>query len=311
MYKGQYPANMRNRCGDRLPTFTAEEQKLVKGSADFFGLNHYSSDYVTADPNGGSKSFFMDQEVKNQADPSWPKTDIGWDIVPWGLGRMVSWIQSEYAPSGGIIITENGCAVDEEDDSDALEDTARVEYFQQYLTQLHKAITQGADVRGYFAWSLMDNFEWAFGFAKRFGLVRVNYDTQDRIVKASARFFAETAKHNTLTVRTKLAEDSEFAPFGTREPPPPPPKKEPKVLKSSPDPDITPEAAEAMLKELGDGYLEPGFQAEMENLYTRYMEDKKLPALSKARQALCFTIQGSVLPKYGFEASTSDRKSVV
>eukprot|EP00416_Gambierdiscus_australes_P015758 CAMPEP_0171077270 /NCGR_PEP_ID=MMETSP0766_2-20121228/13923_1 /TAXON_ID=439317 /ORGANISM="Gambierdiscus australes, Strain CAWD 149" /LENGTH=848 /DNA_ID=CAMNT_0011534313 /DNA_START=180 /DNA_END=2723 /DNA_ORIENTATION=+ len=304
IYKGQYPTPMRVRCGDRLPIFTDEEKKMIKGSADFFGLNHYSTDYVSADPHREPRSYFEDQEVKNHADPSWLKTDIGWDVVPWGLGRLVCWIQQEYSPVGGIIITENGCAVDDED-GDAIEDTARVEYFQQYLSQLHKAINNGgADVRGYFAWSFMDNFEWAYGFAKRFGLVRVNYQTQERTVKASGHFFAQVARENTVRLRTKLAEEAEYAPFGTREPAAVPQKKEPKK-EQSPDPKLSPEDATRMLQELARAYLDTAFQTDMEKVYTRSMEGGSLSELSKQRQALCLTIQSTVLPKYGFAASTA------
>jgi len=119
--KGDYPSNMRQRCGERLPTFTEEELDYVRGSSDFFGLNHYSSDYVRAPDGRGSMPFqgntrrsggyFDDMEVDNVSDPAWPKTDMGWDIVPWGLRRVVNCIHKEYAPPEGILVTENGCAV--------------------------------------------------------------------------------------------------------------------------------------------------------------------------------------------------------
>mmetsp|Transcript_11599 Transcript_11599/g.35863 ORF Transcript_11599/g.35863 Transcript_11599/m.35863 type:complete len:573 (+) Transcript_11599:23-1741(+) len=200
IYRGQYPSSMRMRCRERLPTFTEAEQKLVKGSADFFGLNHYSSDYVAADPKQRSNGYFDDQEVKNSSDPNWPKTGMGWDIVPWGLQRLLSWIHREYSPTGGIIITENGYAVEDEDADEAEADAGRVEYFQGYLTQMHRAIQSGADVRGYFAWSLMDNFEWALGYSKRFGIVHVDYTTQKRTPKASAKFFSGVVKANALEI---------------------------------------------------------------------------------------------------------------
>merc|ERR1711862_448434 len=96
----------------------------------------------------------------------------GWAVVPWGLRRMLEYCQKEYPTPGGIFVTENGCAVKEDDVESAKNDTFRVEYFQGYIAQVHQAIQSGADVRGYFAWSLMDNFEWAHGYSKRFGIVR-------------------------------------------------------------------------------------------------------------------------------------------
>merc|ERR1719188_2649510 len=104
--------------------------------------------------------YFSDQQVTNISDPMWPKTDMGWDVVPWGLKRLLLYIHRTYKPPGGIIITENGTAAREDDETAAKSDNFRIEYFQTYLAQVHAAIVEGADVRGYFAWSLLDNFEW-------------------------------------------------------------------------------------------------------------------------------------------------------
>merc|ERR1712187_959358 len=115
----------------------------------------------------------------------------GWDVVPWGLKRLLLYIHRIYEPPGGIVITENGTAVQEPDAVTAKCDTFRQEYFQTYIAQVHAAIVDGADVRGYFAWSLMDNFEWQAGYSKRFGMVRVDYGTLERTPKASAWFFSK------------------------------------------------------------------------------------------------------------------------
>jgi len=313
IYRGNYPPAMRNRCKDRLPTFTEAEQKLVKGSADFLGLNHYSTDFVSPDIKVEPKNFFEDCEVKNSSDPEWGKTGIGWDIVPWGLGRLVAWIHREYAPPGGIVITENGCAVHEETAKAARDDTGRVEYLLGYLYQLHKAIAAGANVWGYFAWSLLDNFEWAFGYAKRFGLVRVDYETQERSPKASARIFAEAARTNTVRVPTEIVLDSEFAPMGE--------KKEKGPTKPITKALIHPNAGEIplslsqalhLLSDLADQYEDPEYQRAMEAAYRAFEEDRSNLKLSKARQAICLPIQSSVLPKYGFEPNAAGvHKSVM
>jgi len=210
IYHGDYPESVKAFCGDRLPCFTEEEKALIQGTNDFFGLNHYSTDYVTEAEAGvanismwGKKNeggYFQDQRCSNKSDPAWAKTDIDWDVVPWGLKEVLIYIQKKYNPAGGIIITENGCAVKEETEESALNDTFRVNYFKGYIAQVHEAIQEGADVRGYFAWSLLDNFEWCLGYSKRFGIVRVDYETQKRSPKASAKLISAIARENSLTV---------------------------------------------------------------------------------------------------------------
>lgn len=220
IWKGDYPASMRKRCSDRLPTFTEEEKQLIKGSSEFFGLNHYSTAYVKA-PLGGAKTvsmwgniqeggYFDDQEIELIDDARWGRSDMDWGVVPWGLKFICEYIQREYKPQGGILVTENGCAVADDDVETAKLDTFRVEFFQGYIAQLHKAIEAGADVRAYFAWSLMDNFEWALGYSKRFGIVHVDYTTQTRTTKASAQIISDVAKSNVLGLPTRVLNASNF-----------------------------------------------------------------------------------------------------
>jgi len=220
IWKGDYPESMRKRCGDRLPSFTDAEKELIKDTSDFFGLNHYSTAYISA-PEGAAKTismwgnvqaggYFDDQEVESTDDPRWKRTDMDWAAVPWGLRRMCEYIQTYYQPKGGIIITENGCAVKDDDVEVAKKDTFRVEYYQGYIAQVHAAIQGGTDVRGYFAWSLMDNFEWGLGYSKRFGMVHVDYTTQQRTPKASALMFSEIAKSNVLKLPARVLAESEF-----------------------------------------------------------------------------------------------------
>merc|ERR1712232_910234 len=140
----------------------------------------------------------------------WEKTGMGWDIVPWGINRMITYIQQNYPTRGGIFITENGCGMEEDELGEAMEDTTRVEYLQKYLLQINKAIQNGADVKGYFVWSLLDNFEWQFGYSKRFGIVRVDYKTQVRIIKQSAEFMSELAQANSMRPPVSLEEASGF-----------------------------------------------------------------------------------------------------
>mmetsp|Transcript_54709 Transcript_54709/g.116253 ORF Transcript_54709/g.116253 Transcript_54709/m.116253 type:complete len:480 (-) Transcript_54709:342-1781(-) len=198
IYRGKYPAEMRATCGDRLPRFTDEERALVMNSNDFFGLNHYSTNYGAPTPPSTAKtsSYATDVEVAMSSDPSWAKTDMGWNVVPFGFRKLVEWIHARYDPTGGIIVTENGCAVHEPTKEMALKDEFRIKYYHDYLTELQRAVDSGVDVRGYFAWSMMDNFEWAFGYSKRFGLHHVDYETLKRSPKASARWFTLVVKAN-------------------------------------------------------------------------------------------------------------------
>eukprot|EP00812_Abedinium_dasypus_P000504 NODE_105_length_2111_cov_853.590953.p1 GENE.NODE_105_length_2111_cov_853.590953~~NODE_105_length_2111_cov_853.590953.p1 ORF type:complete len:484 (-),score=104.96 NODE_105_length_2111_cov_853.590953:506-1957(-) len=221
IYNGDYPPSMRAVCKERLPEFTATEKELVRGSNDFFGLNHYST-HIVKGPEGGTAmsirgsppegGYFADLEVTIMPVPGAEQTDMGWDVVPWGLKRLLLHIQKTYAPMGGVLITENGCAVKGEDVVDvAVNDIDRVRYFQMYLSQLHGAIQEGADVRGYFAWSMFDNFEWGYGYAKRFGIVHVDYTTQARTPKQSARMMAGIAVSNVARVPCDVAAAAEWA----------------------------------------------------------------------------------------------------
>ena len=125
-----------------------------------------------------------------------PKTDGDWEVWPASLYDMVMRITGEYGRPV-IEITENGCAYDDgPGQGGKIDDARRISYLREYLGQLSRAIRDGADVRGYHVWSLMDNFEWAEGFGQRFGLIYVDYRTQRRTVKASGEWYARVAAGN-------------------------------------------------------------------------------------------------------------------
>lgn len=136
--------------------------------------------------------------VRFGAQPDWKRTAMGWPIVPQGFERLLGYIKRSYSPKGGIWVTENGAGLDEPTREEGLEDWVRVKYFQGYIAAMQAAIAGGADVRGYCAWSLLDNWEWAYGFTKRFGLVRVDYDTLQRTPKRSAWWYAELIAANAV-----------------------------------------------------------------------------------------------------------------
>ncbi|KAK8713357.1 hypothetical protein V6N13_148577 [Hibiscus sabdariffa] len=191
---------MLERLGDRLPKFSQEEKKLLLNSLDFLGLNHYTSRFISHATSCSEESYFYKaQEMERIVE--WEGGEkIGekgaseWlYIVPWGLRKVLNYIARTYN-NPPIYITENG--MDEEDDNslplnEILDDKLRVRYFKGYLAAVSQAIKDGADVRGYFAWSLLDNFEWGQGYTKRFGLVYVDYKNGlTRHPKSSAYWFS-------------------------------------------------------------------------------------------------------------------------
>ena len=190
---GKYPDVMRERLGDRLPEFSPEEQEMMAGSCDFLGLNHYTSLYASADaPEGfseadnlsGNGGMSDDQDVFLSEDPAWKKTSMNWNVVPWGIRKMLGWIAERYG-NIPIYVTENGCAVDEPDREVAAEDEFRCDFYESYIRECGNAIADGVNLQGYFAWSLLDNFEWCHGFSQRFGLVRCEPVALERIPKKS------------------------------------------------------------------------------------------------------------------------------
>ena len=180
---------------------------------DFLGVNHYHDDNVSGHPlpadhpkglsptDKKTSSWFVGSEFITGPTRNLPRTAMGWEINPDGLRTLLVRLGLEYSNLPPLYITENGSAWPDEVDADgAVHDADRVSFLEQHLDAVAAAIAEGADVRGYFAWSLMDNFEWAWGYEKRFGIVYVDYVTQERIVKDSGHAFAAIAESaRTLT----------------------------------------------------------------------------------------------------------------
>ncbi|KAL5721996.1 beta-glucosidase [Ranunculus cassubicifolius] len=193
---GEYPSIMQEIVADRLPKFTKSEIKMVRGSMDFLGMNHYTTFYVF-DPHqkkSNVTSYQMDWNVgfasARKGIPIGSRANSNWlYIVPWGMYKAVTYIKEHYG-NPTVILSENGM-----DDPGyvtlpkALHDTTRINYYKSYLIQLKKAIDNGAKVTGYFAWSLLDNFEWRSGYTSRFGIVYVDYNDLKRYPKMSAYWF--------------------------------------------------------------------------------------------------------------------------
>jgi beta-glucosidase len=175
-----------------------EDMNTVRAPFDFIGINLYVRTVVSATPFGAGLSDrrFLLFPVRMQAGNQGDKTDIGWEVWPRALYDMVMRITRDYHRPA-IEITECGCAYNDAPDvRGVVNDIRRRVYHQQYLTELARAIRDGADVRGYHAWSLLDNFEWAEGLSQRFGLVYVDYKTQKRTIKKSGEWYANVAAGN-------------------------------------------------------------------------------------------------------------------
>ncbi|MFC4996494.1 GH1 family beta-glucosidase [Dactylosporangium cerinum] len=180
--------------------------KQIAQPLDLLGINYYSRHVVAgedtdvpAEPYWRAPTSWPGSEtVRFLKRPGVPVTDMGWEVDAPGLTETLTRVARDY-PAIPLYITENGAAyVDTVGEDGSVEDAERVAYFDAHFRACHDAITAGAPLHGYFAWSLLDNFEWAWGYTKRFGMIRVDYDTQERTVKASGHRYREVIKHNGL-----------------------------------------------------------------------------------------------------------------
>ncbi|CAL9173946.1 unnamed protein product [Musa hybrid cultivar] len=198
---GYYPKSIREIVKDRLPKFTADQVKMVKGSYDYVGINQYTSYYMKDNgvTNPKPVSYQDDWHVEFKFDrdgvPIGPQAYSGWlYIVPWGMYKAVTYVKVNYGDPV-IILAENG--MDQPGNvtlPEGLRDTKRINFYKSYITELKRAMDDGATVIGYFAWSLLDNFEWRLGYTSRFGLVYVDFKTNMRYPKESAYWFKNMLK---------------------------------------------------------------------------------------------------------------------
>ncbi|MGV9895386.1 GH1 family beta-glucosidase [Streptomyces tendae] len=183
---GRYPEGI----GDLMPGEAAADLEVIAEPLDWYGVNYYAPTRVGA-PRGAEIEFggvtlpaelpFSVREIEGR-----PRTDFGWPVVPEGLTELLTGFRDRYGDRlPPVVITENGCSYEGLDDRD------RIAYLDGHVRALHRAIEAGVDVRGYFVWSLLDNFEWAEGYARRFGLVHVDFETLRRTPKASYGWFRD------------------------------------------------------------------------------------------------------------------------
>nr|CAB3465779.1 unnamed protein product [Digitaria exilis] len=197
---GHYPETMEKIVMGRLPNFTFEQSAMVKGSADYIAINHYTTYYASNFVNETHVSYVNDWHVKLSYErngvPIGKKGYSDWlYVVPWGLYKALLWTKEKFN-NPLMLIGENGIDQSGNDSlPGGLYDKFRIEYFEKYLHELQCAIHDGANVFGYFAWSLLDNFEWRQGFTSKFGIVYVDRSTFVRYPKDSARWFRKIIKN--------------------------------------------------------------------------------------------------------------------
>ena len=195
--RGSYPEGF----AELMPGPVAEDLAVISSPIDFYGINYYNPTRVA----GPSTQAPADGPVAFDGLPysllpieGYPVTDFGWPVVPEGLRDLLVLMEHEYdGLLPPVYVTESGCAYDDEpDESGRVADPRRIDYLDGHLRAVGEAIAAGVDVRGYFTWSLLDNFEWAEGLTKRFGLVHVDYRTQQRTPKDSYGWYARTIAEN-------------------------------------------------------------------------------------------------------------------
>ncbi|MES2581552.1 MAG: GH1 family beta-glucosidase [Pseudomonadota bacterium] len=178
LFKASYPQDVLDHLGADAPHMQAGDLANIAAPIDFLGVNYYSRSVVSADQSWKAESSGL--EI----------TDMGWEVYPEGLTELLVRMHRDY-PVPPLYVTENGGAFKDVLESGRVRDDGRTRYIQRHIAAVAEAMRQGVRMEGYMVWSLMDNFEWASGYEKRFGIVHVDYDTQVRTLKDSARWYRD------------------------------------------------------------------------------------------------------------------------
>lgn len=194
---GSYPPELKEIFGPAWPDFPEDDFKLTKQKVDFVGLNYYTRAVVKNDPNA------YPLKAVPVKQPNTTYTETGWEVHAQGFTDMFTWFKDRYGDIP-VYVTENGSAFYDAPvaEGDVVQDPLRSSYLRQHLKAMHHAIEQGVNVKGYYAWSLLDNLEWSLGFGKRFGLYHVDFATQKRTPKATAKLYASVIETNGAVLDT-------------------------------------------------------------------------------------------------------------
>jgi beta-glucosidase len=205
VFRGEYPEDLFSYYGERgveLPPVRDGDLETISEPVDFLGVNYYFCHHIREAPGEAESSdppqIFADLQARGIVPHDAEKTAMGWPVEPEGLKQMLVRIKDDYGPVP-IYVTENGRAVhDYVDPEGGVDDEERISYLDSHFRAVREAMEQGVELRGYMVWSFLDNFEWAEGYSKRFGLVFVDYGTQRRVPKSSARWYKEVIERNGL-----------------------------------------------------------------------------------------------------------------
>jgi beta-glucosidase len=190
IFRGTYPSELSAIFGKAWPRFPASDLEKISRKLDFLGINYYTRGVMRNDP----KALPVRASCVKRGGTA--VTETGWEVFPRGLFDVLAWVRKRYGALP-LYVTENGAAFADPPrvTKRGIHDTRRVEYLRGHLAAAAEAIRRGVDVRGYFVWSLLDNFEWSHGYSKRFGIVHVDYRTQKRTPKESACFYSEVIRN--------------------------------------------------------------------------------------------------------------------
>jgi beta-glucosidase len=195
LYGRGYPQDLLTLYGEAAPAVEPGDMEVIATPTDFLGVNYYSNRFaraVSVDENGMGVGGLKPEEM---VEAGYEVTEMGWPVMPDGLRELLVRLHKDYHPRG-IFVTENGAAFADQVQDGAVHDPRRVEYLREHFSAARRAISDGVPLRGYFVWSLMDNFEWAFGYSKRFGIVYVDFESQERILKDSAKYLQRVIQSN-------------------------------------------------------------------------------------------------------------------
>ena len=197
VFFGHYPEELPEIFGSAWPTFPVTDFGAIRQPLDFLGINYYTRGVTRYDPSA------TPQLAASVRQPGSTYTTLDWEVCAPAFGDVLRWVRDRYGPVP-LYVTENGAAFDDPPHATGgvVDDPLRVAYLRDHLRAVHGAIAQGVDVRGYFAWSLFDNYEWSWGYSKRFGLVHVDFDTQRRTPKRSAWFYRDVIRSGGTALET-------------------------------------------------------------------------------------------------------------
>ena len=192
LFKGEYPKMLMDWIGPMAPRILPGDMDLIRNSLDFMGINYYRGSEICFNEMGG----YLKCSANPRKTPMAGFTEVGWGVYPAGLKAVLVNIKECYG-NPEVFMTENGCATrDIHNPEGYVDDLERIEFLRGHLLAAHEAIKAGCNLKGYFTWSMLDNFEWSHGFEPRFGLVRVDYESQKRIPKRSYNWYRQVIEQN-------------------------------------------------------------------------------------------------------------------